>query len=440
MMRVNLDKIKDNIENNFTLNKRLIGGLLFVSLIMIIALVIDLDFLCIEDYPAPVSNVIVKVCEFSQKICGSDNSYIMDAFALIWGMTITVLLFFLELRNSYWYGVTLKRIIILTFDKTTIAFASILYIVLCPLVYLGQLNGCYVSTLWGIMCTQAAFIALPIFLLCATRKKSIVKLLQVSTMEQFCLIHTDACDSILMGLERLPITDMIKHANYENSIDIEQLLSTLEQLSSKKGILELIQNTVYEHVVIMLWAERIIEKSGVESAHQRDRTIYIMKKFWGKLMISTEESTALAEEKRMSCSIEILLPLLKHNTREAEMAFEKILIAYDEMRYKIMIYLLLYLEFLHCDNPLEVNLLINPSLWDIICIDFMTLQRECAIWNRNLALEFWLNWKNFQDSHNDTAISYFLDFCKDVDYIAQGRMNEINTYTMRKTKARLEKS
>lgn len=440
----------ENIVKNLTLNEGLVGGILFILLMLTFAAILDFGMFSPKE-DGILASVIMGIRSFFEDICDSNN-YIMDAFSIIWSMTITVFLLFIEMQNTHWYGVTLKRIIKLTLDKITIFGISILYIVLFPAVYIAEARKLYFLLLWGIVCTLAAFVLLPVVVLSATSKKQIIKLLNHSTIEQFHSMINEfekrmaLLDSekkwkdinIAIELEKLSITDMIGHVNYEDTVDVEQLLNTLADLFIDKRILNQIQDTIYEHIVIMMWTDKIIEKSGLESYQQRNRTLYIIMSFWEKLQNSIQDTVPSAQNEA-SCFIELLLPLLRRGTAEAESILDKLLAAYIEMKPRVMVNLLLYLEFLHCNNRRGLEEEISFTAMTTICTDLITLQKACAAWDREEALEFWMSWASFRNLWNDTEISYFLDFSKDVKYIAQNRMYKINTYTMRKIKVGMEK-
>lgn len=434
MMFVN--KVKKSIsylKNNLTLNNIIIGVYIVILLLALISFLID-HMCCVndlEDYEA-----LKKMYIFFEKVCDFQSNYIIDAVATIWGFIITISLLLVEYKDSHWYGVSLKRIANLTFIKPVRYIAVALYALIFPLIIILSLYKYYCTASWLIACLTGSFILLPVFVLKITSKTCIIKCLGDSTIEQFEILCLQKKDNLQMELEKLPITDMIEHVNYDDIVDVEQLLNTLENLLIKNGMLEMVKNTVYEHVVLMMWTDRIIEKSGIGTYRQCDRTAYILKGFWHKLF--ADANNAHDSLKMLSCSIEILVPLLKYNTQGAVGVINRVIKILGDNRYYNMIYLLMYLEFIYCYNPMGCNLDLGKDLCHIICVDRKTLIRQCKLWDRTYAVKFWISWCRYRGLYENISLTEFIDFSSDINYLSQNNTDQIKTYVMKSVFFRLE--
>lgn len=446
-----------------TWNRRAV--LIIVTMLMGLILAYAVDYeIQNPDLSEKTSICLERINNLSRSFFQSNNGYIMDAFSLIWGMTITLVLFLMEFHNTYWYGVTLRNIVNLSFNKSVLILSAIVYILLCPLVYFAENFNFFVMALWGIICTFFIFIMVPICIFYVTGKNKIIELLNRSTISQMrkkvreendtsvgigifekytVTGQSRKKDGIQMELEELSITSMIEHLEYEDIAEIRKLLETLADLFVNWDVLGLIQNTEYEHAVIMFWADKIITKSGTETDYQCKRTLYIVGKLWEEVTESILKITDKCKDTNeretlmMSCLVEILVPLIGQETKQSERVFWGVWKKIRYYRPQVLLYLLLYMEYLHYER---INFSFQNSyrLLDKVYLNREELEAECKIWNKDLALEFWLCWTALWSSDCNIAVSFFMDFYRDIENIASGDMSKVRTLTMRRVMLRME--
>lgn len=350
-----MEKLQNDIsikkETNI-LNTGLKAVVFLISIFTIIAF-------CIENnkgkYP-----VCIRAARISGKFFTPENSYIIDGFCMIWGLTITIILFFLEFYNTYWYGVTFKRIVNLAiYNKIWFVIAAIEYIGLCPLAYISITYGMYTIALWCIICSFVIFVIVPIFIVVITRREYITPLLINSTLWQLNdkikgYENSDASiqmrGNIQTELERLPITTMLEHTNYDDIVDIQNLLNTLTKIFAEKNIHTLIRDTVFRHAIVMVWIERMIEKSGSDSEREQNRTVYMVRTLWEKLISSIEKLDGTKEKELTAYSVEILLPLMRKSTQGGKRVFNLVWKSMGEARLHTLLYLLLYAEYCYFEQ------------------------------------------------------------------------------------------
>lgn len=443
----NRDK-RAHLKRRCTWNRKIVLIILMMLLGTALAFIVDYEAKN-QSLQKELLLYLEAVSKFSGSFFPNDNGYIMDAFGLIWGMTVTLVLFLMEFHNTYWYGVTLRNIVNLSLNKSVLVLSASVYILLCPLVYLAENFGFYAVALWGIVCTFFIFTMIPICIFYVTGRTRIIELLNHSTIDQMRKKVREENgvpirkDGIQIELEELSITSMIEHLEYEDIAEVRRLLETLADLFVNQDILGLIQNTMYEHSVIMSWADKIITKSGTETDDQCKRTLYIVDKLWEKIteyileITKEDKNEARRDTLMLSCLVELLLPLIGLGTEQSEKVFWGVWkkIRYD--RGQALLYLFLYVEYLHYE---QINFSSHKSytLFDRMCLNKKELEEACKIWNQDLAMEFWLCWTVLWDSDGNIAISFFLDFCGDVEYIAAGNLLGVRTPTMRRITLRME--
>lgn len=407
----------------------------FLTLVLILVL-ID------KDYNANIDNQFVEIIICLRNICNiivgvsnelSGSINIIDAFYIIWGMSITIVLFLIESSNTYWYGITLRRIVNISLGKYFLMLESIVYVLLCPLAYVLMTFQKYLAGMFCIIYTFLIFCTIPLYVITRSSRKCIECLLSKATVNGLKERIGSREGYLQIALEKLPMTDMIKHLDYNNIADVIRLTDTLSELFCEekdrkkptccwsKEILGYIQHKSVEHIVVMVWTAKIIEYSGMSTNNQRERTAYILRRLWERIVTNIENPKSAFEEKEkerliIGYSLEIILPLLKDGSMEAKEVFHVLWLAMkkDNIRIKIAIYILLYLEYLnYVDMKRKI---VAMCLDDILSID---LEWSKTYWDVDMARDFWIGWIFLKDSGDNLALSFFHDFCNDIERLCE---------------------
>lgn len=372
------------------------------------------------------------------------SSHIMDGFCLLWGMSITVVLFLIESGNTYWYGMRLKRIIRAMLYKPVLLIGAVEYILLCPVTYIMEVKERYKTCLWCIILTFVVFTAVPLYTIHITRKKTINNLiLSESVRELQDMIGRKKNSYTQMKLQQLLVSSMIVNTIYEDSQEVEQLVVIIQGMFREKKIDAVISNTFFDHVTVMTWVEQIVEQSGFHTEQERERTIYILKRLWEVIReeIQSEESDEEKQRyKLLSYAVEILLPVFYREEKITNRIFISVWANMKEVYFKVLPYLFLYAEFCYKDCQQEFFEKYYHIISDIK-FSREKLKAECRLWRREadseerqIAREFWIAWAFYRDGSNNIGLSNFNKFCDDVEMISQDKIAALRTYTMKKVR------
>lgn len=390
-----------------------------VGNIMAIALLISVSIAFIYEIVVRCSSQDFSHVTSCLKSLFCDNGHMMDGFGILWGITISILLFFLGFYNSYWYGIQMKKLIKLSISGLSIYVMGVLYIVYCPLVYMAESFGWYFIVLSGVIGTFVIFVAMVVYIILIMRKERISVVLEQSTIEKLkCM---DYSDGIRSEIERLPIMDMVVHLNYENEDEIEHLLVVLSNIIVE--VEKYKKKTVYEDILCLSWMTNIIKKSGISTKFEQERTAYIAKRLW----IIIDNSVNWGAKKLYL--LEILVPLL-----DLGQAFKDVWKIIGDYRSQTILYLYLYMEYLNVFEKEE------HGLEKLIFVNYDFLREQCALWDCELAWRLWLSWCNFWNQGSTMAISRFYKFCEDIRAISKNNRFRVRTKTMKKVLMRVEKS
>lgn len=366
----------------------------------------------------------------------SDNevSYMMDAFCLIWGMLITIILFLFEFGNSCWYGVRFKYLIRLAFGEWVLFLGGVEYFLICPVVYYAEVNNLWITCFWGIFCTFLAFGIVPLFAVYITRQKKIERLLQVETLKKINKRNEQiSVEYIQMLLKSLPIFAVINHLEYENVREINHLVETFGWLFQKIYIEAVDGSKVFRHVGIMTWVDQVIDGSRIDTKQHEERTIYILRRLWEKIVFEVNKKYPAdcfdKDQLLLECMVEFFLPVFYRSKKEMNLVFIS-LWSDIENGYKALPYLLLYVEFSYYDCLVEFS---EESYCIADCIKLRRKELYCQLeWDETLAFKLWISWAVYKSKGNNLGLIFFLKFKKDVDNISQNELLKLRTYTMRK--------
>lgn len=401
----------------------------------------------------------------------SENDHLMDAFCLAWGMTITIVLFLLEIRDECWHGIRLKTLVGISFKKSTLFFTGFFYIMLCPIVYFAETYRLYFTTLFGIVVTFLFFLAVPLYVLDQMRGSRIKRVLVWKSSEELRKMvfeagstqkerevktrhrrndrgrkrNDDLLDKraekygyIQRKLEVLPITSMIEYVDYEDDADVKDLIDTLLEFFQNYNLHGMIQNSIYAHSILTTWMKRILEKIDISTRYGQDCFGYIIAVFWSELYGTMSQKCDEEELRKcmLAYRVECLIPLIHDASQHASIIFDLVWRQSDEIQSYMIGYLFLYAEFRYheCSGIFSGDF---QNIIDDIQMSRYLLRKSSALWDKKLALEFWLSWTEFCDKESNLVMAEFLDFCQDMTYIKKNEMERVRTYTMRRVVLRI---
>lgn len=356
----------------------------------------------------------------------SSGQYLMEGFGIIWGLAMSLILAVFEFSGASWYGITLKRLFLLSKERRReCIILLVFYALLYPIVYISESREFYLVTAAGICCTFLLFIGIPLLFLLMVRRKHIISVLGMSTKTQIQMDMKLKDLKIRRRFENLPITDMIRHLDYENAVETESLLDLMLEIFRKRDDGVKTADTPYEYLLLLFWLEKIVEKSGTDSRYKEEQTAVIVGELWERLQKEWEDSGRGGEaerDRRIIYALHILIPLLEY-----DWIFISVWTRFYEYRPRTVTYLLLYEEFKNTYWGER-----HTPFIDSLCPNYEWLRKESLFWDEELAWKLWIGWTNYWDKGNNAELFRFFAFRDDMNKIANGNFWAIRTYSMKK--------
>lgn len=399
------------------------------------------------------------------------DSTIMDTFSLIWGISLTIVLFLFETGNQYSYGITLKNIVNFSFKRPTLVLGLLLYFVLCPLAYIFESNKCYLACIWCVLCVFCGVLTILLFIVSKTRTVSIKKQIKEATRNQLQKEYEKQKDSgytfSRSKADSMAITMMIEHLDYSDASAIDTMQDVVADLLTDEIVIDAMSSTAFEHILVMVWVNRIIERSGIERSFERRRTMDILLRLWDKISRKIEEKYVersleippplrcwdninLKKEKKLTSiqkyqkrickvirkdqlcimyAVEVLIPLLERGDSNGQKVFENVWIGMSECRREVVPYLLLYLEYNHCFYSKSSEYYKIAESYNIQNTLF-TLYQGHFSWDAKLGLSFWLGWNEYDEINGTVGLREFNMFREDLQRLRDGSQKQFKTFTL----------
>lgn len=390
----------------------------------------------------------VTGCFDASEQCGKINAgnafietaivqYIVSAFPVVWSLSITIVLFLFGFDKVYWYGVALKDIIKLSFRKRTLTLGIITHFLLCPLMYLALNWGLKRMWLEIVVITYLIFCLIPVYVIYVLRKERITAFIERTTIQEIreqLMTDEEECQGNLQdGIEGLPITSMIKHIDYGNIEDIIALREIMLRLHTdkEKSLSLLFYKEPVGKVIYMIWSERIMRCCGMDTSAKKEQMAYILRKLWEDATGNFEniKDRKIKEDLKKLYSVEILLPFLKQNTKEAAEVFTGLWRAMLELQIKILLYLYLYMDYLYYSREVSRYIPDNIILRQISKCE---IDEAAVYWDEELARRFWNGWCMLSEGGINLAGSHRKAFFQDVKHIKKGEYNAVKSHNLRR--------
>lgn len=357
--------------------------------------------------------------------------HIMDGFYIIWGMILTIVLFLIESCNICWYGIRFRKIIKMSIDEKALWIGAGEYMLLCPVVCATEMREMQLTCLLCIVWSFIAFLAITFYIVYKTRPKNVRKLIRKESIERFKdIVEDEDTKYMQMKLGKLLAVSMIMNTDYDDSEDIDELIAVLREIFDAIKKEDVRKSAVIKRVIIMNWVDWIVDRSGVGTKHQRERTTYILRMLWGKIKPENKaQEKAEDVEEQIELALGLLLPLFQREVEATNQIFISVWIETREMGFSLILYLLLYAEFQHIDYLKKFPKKYSEIV-ETIGFDRAEFKRQCSMWNSQLAWRFWMSWAMYKDGSNNLGLSSFEKFRMDINSIARSSIPVLQTYTM----------
>lgn len=396
------------------------GRLCLGLLILFLLFFIGAEF-CIKNQMIQYTYFLNPLRKLECWFANKSNENLLDIFGLIWPTAIAITIFVLEVSGEFKYGVSLKQMVILSFDKRVIYIGAVIYLFLCPSIYFFYINNCWVLVL---TCLCVSFVGLLVvfhYIFWLTRKSNIVKILQIATLHQLDEFFDGkkTQGSIQSNIESWTIFSMIEHVEYINAEDVRELIDVIVNILGEKDFLNG-TGQLGEHTVFMTWVAHISEKFEFQDEPDVTRAVDLYTGLWGKIDDRISMDSNISEERknklRISYSVQLLLPFINYANRVGNSILFRVCSRMNKYKRDVLPYLLLYTEFRYWFINGEINDWFQNKGYRICEV----LQKGYDGWDRNLAWELWVEWSQYNGERDDIGVSQFCDFIEDLEKIIRG--------------------
>ena len=375
--------------------------------------------------------------EINDSIGESLSGVILDAFNLVWGTTIAVTIFVLEVGGEYKYGVTLRRMAVLKLGGRVIKRGAFSYIMLCPVVYIAHAIQCFVIV---IIVTAISLLGLVVVLyntVNMTRGRSIRQILKDSTIKGIETIITNISlddvhkieeeKSIQSMIESLPITDMLEHIDYSNAEETRSLIDVLVKCNMKFA--EETLRTYAGNTLLYAWVSRIVTKSDLSAEYGRDRLVNLLRDLWqsiNKDIKLSQYRPSINERLALSCAMQILLPLIDSNEDNSSNVLSRVWERMTDYNSQILPYLLLYTEFRYwMVDGQENNWFANTDY--NMRIELERIKKGNIRLDRKFAQDCWIDWSQYSQIRSGIDLRCCDVFCQDIVRLKAGCWDKIES-------------
>ncbi len=131
----------------------------------------------------------------------------------IWGFTLTCAIFLLEHLKEVHYGISLKQIIVMCFDKINIAINIIIYMLLIPSMVITYYNKLLLLNAWFHTVNYAYGAGLLLFISMISVRDTVIELIRSRSIEQ---LRDAGFNKNSYNDEQFPIFNLINKLDYDD--------------------------------------------------------------------------------------------------------------------------------------------------------------------------------------------------------------------------------
>lgn len=342
---------------------------------------------------------------------------VMDAFYTIWGVTITVSIFAVQISEAYQqFGINLKIITRECLRENGVKRGIGIYLLLFPAIFLSNNAGGKMICLW---CLGMAFFGLSFmlwFIQKYSKKREIWQLVEFCTLKQLQQGYPGEkqvlddgehqAGSIRQWMDSFLITDMLEHEDYAKADDVNVLVRLLSRILTGRCLppQEKQWNLKLRTTLLFTWAKRIALKSGFQTEYEKERTLNLFRELWEQITYEVKDSSLL-----ISYSVHLLLPFIDVRDPDGNDMFLRLRNLFGVYGELSLPYVLLYTEYRYW--------FVDGTVHDWIVIDNYDLQIALDrirngkfVWDERIAWTYWLDWSQYNGSRGDIGIDHFRQF------------------------------
>lgn len=333
----------------------------------------------------------------------SNNDILFSAAIVVWGFTLTCVIFLLGRLEEIYYGTSLKRIVILCFRKGGVS----LYVVLYALLLLGMIWSFYMNywLLNGLLqvINYAYSIGFIFFLAITSIRDTVIELIRSRTIK--ILTKRKEIKSSYYD-EQLPVMNMIRNLDYDDMWQVNRLKDII--LDMIKALMKKDRMHVLYNVIFL-----IIQNSGYKTAEEKNRTVNMLVDVVADIISFCNEEK-VPNSKMEQAIVGLIIPMLQvDNIAEGGSWIETLIAEIPWMLQKdICVILLLGAEYLnkgsiYCEHTL--NELLNA---------YLKVEQKRSVSKESIRVleaegwKYWLVWNKYNHLEQYNA-DLLVDFMED---------------------------
>lgn len=333
----------------------------------------------------------------------SNNDILFSAAIVVWGFTLTCVIFLLGRLEEIYYGTSLKRIVILCFRKKGVSFYVALYALLLPgMIWSFYMNYWLLNGLLQVI-NYAYSIGFIFFLAITSIRDTVIELIRSRTIKILSLeeeIKSSYYD------EQLPVMNMIRNLDYDDMWQVNRLEDII--LDMIKALMDKDRIYVLYNVIFL-----IIQNSGYKTVEEKNRTVNMLGDVITDIISFCNEEEVPKNEMEQAI-VGLIIPMLQvDNIAEGGSWIEAIIAEIPWMlRKDICVILLLGAEYLnkgsiYCEYT--VNELLNA---------YLKVEQRRSVSKESIKLletegwKYWLVWNKYNHLEQYNA-DLLVDFMED---------------------------
>lgn len=391
--------------------------LIFIAIIDIVSLFMDL-YLC-----ELIRNCLIKrklwdtgIVIIVRLLIADDVGIIIDAFYIVWGAVITIAIFLIEISGTYQYGINLRGIIGLFWDRDFLKKSEIFYLILFPLEFFSCVNGFRVLSLWGLCVAFCGLIFVIGFVQRYTKRAKVQELILEKTKEELLKMNQE--ESICQIIDALPVTDMLVHIDYSNAYDQKMLANVLVEILTDKNIFQNTAQSSLRNIILMVWGRWMLASTSIQTEGEKECILNMFCDIWKELLRS-DNKEIIQEEQRISYSLQLLIPFIDLQSEDGSSLLIRLWKRMNTYKSQVLIYLLLYSEFRYWFVDGKPQKWTKEKDYDL-AMELNQLRKGHFIWEEDLGRKLWIDWGWCNGARGDIGIKQFYSFCKSLEQLADG--------------------
>ena len=353
--------------------------------------------------------VIVMLTYYSYNFTGTIRStqHYSDRltwFAIItalWISGLTVIVFVLGKTNEIIYGIKFSNILLWQITFPGVIFSSLVYAFLLPWGFFACFCGLDACIVVDAFLTFTWLIGLSFFVIYFSKRTNAAVAIQYNTYERakkLCNSCINFNTDYLGEVNQFPLIKMIRYMDHDDFEETQRLKAYLIDLCNLFD-----ENRImYQYFILMPIISEYCKKAGFkkryESACTADFLNDLLRQHWNpqcRLWIQAGIILPIAEKWRGANTSIDIVNILGH-------------IPWNERR-KLMVVILLYIEYLYCCGDIDKTCIITLKRLDLLHVAHEFYMDETQ---KNILYKFWISW-NLLDHQENFIFKAFYNFIDD---------------------------